>query len=352
MRKKRKKIGLLFVLIVYIFISPEKEGKIFRILPQWIIDKNDDIAADINKEDAYIPFKMGNIFGYFTEKGKVTLRDKIFYGVTQTDDYFINYSSITDQLVIIDNNGEFVNSVSTTGYPYFHSDRLFMISTNRKKISEINLEGDVLWENENLSELTSLDANGENVIAGYVNGDVIIVNPENKVEKMFKPDLSRINTVYSTGISDNSEYAAVISGVEPQYMLLFRKNHDKYTRIFSYQFVSSLRHSRITDFTHDNKYLYFGSQNTFYCYDIEKRKLNKIPVDDRLIKVSYIKEHDLFCLISNDAGEEYRVSISSPDGRMFYDSSFSAERIYMKNYGENLYIGVDDEIYSVKLSTE
>jgi hypothetical protein len=351
MRKKRKKIGLLFILIVYIFISPEKEGRIFKILPQWIIDKNDSVTAD-KKGDADIPFKMGNIFGYFNKEGKVTLRDKVFYGVTQTDDYFINYSSITDQLVIVDSKGEFVNSVPTTGYPYFHNDRLFLISTNRKKISEINLEGDVLWENENLSEVTSLDANGEYVIAGYVNGDVIIVNPDNNVEKMFKPDLSRINTVYSTGLSDNSEYAAVISGVEPQYMLLFRKNHDKYTRIFSYQFVSSLRHSRITDFTYDNKYLYFGSQNTFYCYDIEKRKLNKIPVNDRLIKVSYIKEHDIFCLISKDEGSDYGVLISSSDGRIFYDSSFSAEQIYMKNDADKLYIGIDDKIYSVKLGTE
>ncbi len=191
---------------------------------------------EISEKEKEIPFRMGNLFGYFNPEGVLTYRDRIFYGLAQSDNNFINYSSITDQIVINDNKGDFVNTVATNGYPWFNNNRLFIVSTNRKKVSEITTEGDVLWEDENLSELTSLDSNSSNVIAGYVNGDVIIVDSENQIEKLFKPDLSRINTVYGTGISDNSEYISVISGVEPQYMLLFRKNHDKYTRIFSYQF--------------------------------------------------------------------------------------------------------------------
>ena len=351
MRKKRKKIGLLFILLVYIFISPEREGKIFKIIPQWIIDKNDPVL-EISENEQKVPFKMGSMFGYFSPEGVLAYHDRIFYGLAQSEKYFINYSSITDQIVINDSNGDFINTVTTNGYPWFDKGRLFIVSTNRKKVSEITIEGDVLWEDENLSELTSLDSNSSNAVAGYVNGDVVIVDSENKIEKLFKPDLSRINTVYGTGISDNSEYIAVISGVEPQYMLLFRKNHDKYTRIFSYQFVDNLRYSRLIDFTEDSKYLYFGSFESFYCYNIEKRNLYKIPVNDQLLKVSYIKEYDIFCILSQDFEGEYRTVITYSDGRIIYNSSFSAENIFMKNNSENIYIGVDDKIYSVKLSAE
>ena len=295
---------------------------------------------------------MGSLFGYFSKNGELAYRDRVFYGIAQSDKYFINYSSITDQLVINSSNGEFVNTVAACGYPWFRNDRLFLVSTNRKKVSEINTEGDILWEDENLSELTSLDANKTDVVAGYVNGEVIVVNRENRIDKLFKPDLSRINTVFGTGISDSSEYIAVISGIEPQYMLLFRKNHDKYTRIFSYQFVDNLRYSRLIDFTDDNRFLYFGSNESFYCYDLEKRNLFKIPVSEKLIKVFYIKEHDLFCVLSRGEGDKYRTIISHSDGRIIYDSSFHAENIYMENDSDTLYIGVDDKIYSVRLGTE
>ena len=350
MRKKRKKIGLLFILLVYLLVSPEKGGGGFKIVPRWIIDKNDTVNEQA--DGSSIPFKIGNSFGYFNEEGELAYLDKIFYGIAQSEKYFINYSSISSQIVINNNRGEFVNTVSANGYPWFRNGRLFLVSTNRKKVSEITVEGDLLWSDENLSEITSLDSNSSHAAAGYVNGDVIIVGPDYSIEKLFKPDLSRINTVYGTGISDDSEYIAVISGIEPQYMLLFRKNHDEYTRIFSYQFVDSLRYSRLIDFTEDNKYLYFGSFESFYCYDIEKRNLYKIPVNDKLIKVSYIKKYDLFCILSGNDRGDYRILITYPDGRSVYDSSFSAEKIYMKNDSGNIYIGVDDKIYSVNLNAE
>ena len=351
MRKKRKKIGLLFILLIYIFVSPGKEGKAFKIHPQWIIDKNTGINNEADSSNT-VPYKMGGTFGYFNADGELIYRDKIYYGLAQTDKFFINYSSITDQIVINNNTGDFVNTVFTSGYPWFKNERLFIVSTNRKKLSEISVEGDLLWEDENLSEVTSLDSNAEDVIAGYVNGDVVIVDSEKKIDKLFKPDLSRINTVYGAGISENSDYIAVISGIEPQYMLLFRKNHDKYTRIFSYQFVNNLRYSRLIDFTEDNKYLYFGSLDTFYCYDIEKRNLYKIPVNEMLIKVSYIKEYDTFCLLSQNSKNDYRTVICYSDGRIIFDSKFKADSIYMENESDNLFIGVDDKIYSVMLKSE
>ena len=351
MRKKRKKIGLFFILLVYIFISPEKEGRIFKIVPQWIIDRNDSVNEQADSSSV-IPFKIGSFFGYFNNKGELTYRDKVFYGVAQSEKNFINYSSITDQIVINDSKGDFENTVSANGYPWFRGDRLFVVSTNRKKVSEITIDGDLLWEDENLSEITSLDSNSSTAAAGYVNGDVIVVDSDYSIEKLFKPDLSRINTVYGTGISDNSEYIAVISGIEPQYMLLFRKNHDEYTKIFSYQFADNLRYSRLIDFTEDNRYLYFGSFESFYCYDIEKRNLYKIPVNDKLIKVSYLKEFDLFCILSGNGGRDYRIVLTYSDGRKLYDSSFSADEIYMKNDSDTVYIGVDDKIYSVKLIAE
>ena len=351
MRKKRKKIGLIFILLVYILVSPEREGRIFRIIPQWIINRNDSVS-EASKDSRVIPFRMGNIFGYFSKEGKLTYKDTVFYGVAQNDEKFINYSSITDQIVINDSRGDFLNTVSTNGYPLFRNDRLFVVSTNRKKISEISLDGEQLWSDENLSEITSLDSNSSSVVAGYVNGDVMTVNQDYKIDRLFKPDLSRINTVYGTGISDNSEYIAVISGIEPQYMLLFRKNHDKFTKIFSYQFVNNLRYSRLIDFTDDNKYLYFGSNKTFYCYNIEKRNLYKIPSAEKLIKVSYIHDRDIFCILSSDSGDVYRTVIAYSDGRIIYDNSFSAENIYMKNDSDNIYIGVNDKIYSVKIGIE
>ena len=337
--------------MVYIFISPEKEGGIFKIVPQWIIDRNDAVN-ELADSSSSIPFKTGSLFGYFNSSGELTYRDKVFYGVAQSENHFINYSSITDQIVINDSKGDFVSTVSANGYPWFRNGRLFLVSTNRKKVSEITVEGDLLWEDENLSEITSLDSNSSTVAAGYVNGDVIVVDSSYGIEKLFKPDLSKINTVYGTGISDDSEYIAVISGIEPQYMLLFRKNHDEYTKIFSYQFADNLRYSRLIDFTEDSRYLYFGSSESFYCYDIEKRNLNKTAISEKLIRVSYIKEYDLFCILSGDGIKNYRVELIYSDGRSLYDNSFSADEIYMKNNSGNIYIGVDDKIYSVELSAE
>ncbi len=352
MRKKRKKIGLLFILTVYILLSPENEGGVLKFLPDWIIDIDDKVTDNSAGKEA-IPFKLGSVFGYFDKKGRLTLKDRVFYGLTQTDDYYINYSSIADQIVLNSSKGEFLKGIKTSGYPYFLKDRLFLISTNRKKISEVTVDGDLLWEDENLSEITSIDASADNVITGYVNGDVVIADSGKKVEKLFKPDLSRINTVYGVGISDDSEYISVISGIEPQYMLLFRKKHGEYSRIFSYQFVKDLRFSRIIGFTEDSRYLYFGSTNTFYCYNLEKRKLDRISVGEKLIKVLYYKKEDVFCILSTgEKANNYRVTVTYSDGRILFENSFDAEDVYFDMAEENLFIGADEKIYSVKLNME
>ena len=349
MRKKRRKISLLVLLFLYILLAPEKENYALKILPAWSSDLK--IENNIDK-NTLIPFRLKKEFGYISSSGNISYINEIFYNVTQNNNYFINYSTITDNLIINRNDGSFVTNLKTDGFPFFIDERLFVVSANSKRVSEWNIDGNNLFTFENESELTSCDANKNIFIIGTVDGSVTVIDKEKKAEKLLKPELSRINAVYGIAVSDNSDFIAMITGIDPQYMIIMKKKNNKYNRFYTYQFADNLRYSRYISFFNNDRYLCFESSKIFYCFDFFSKKLNKIDLSATITNIEYISSLNFFAVTTKmDDGKSDFIFID-PACQKLYSKTIFSDFNYIAGSGDRVLFGSDQTIFAVDFIKE
>ena len=343
MKKKRRKISLLVLLIFYILLAPEKENYALKILPAWSSDLK---IADNADENSLIPFRLKKEFGYISASGNISYINEIFYNVTQNNNYFINYSTITDNLIINKNDGSFLTNLKTDGFPFFIDERLFVVSANSKRISEWSIDGNDLFTFENEEEITSCDANKDIFIIGTVDGTVTIADKEKKAEKLFKPELSRINAIYGITISDNSDFIAIITGIDPQYMIIMKKKNNQYNKFYTYQFADNLRHSRYISFFNNDRYLCFESNKIFYCFDFFSKKLNKTELSGTITNIQYINSLNLFAVTSAIEGVKSDFILIDPTCKNIYTKTILSDFSYIGNSEERILFGSDQTIFA------
>ena len=351
MKKKRKKISLLLVVFVYILAVPEKESSIVKIIPSWNspVSLHNDASFDTA---SLIPFRAGRYFGFFDKNGKFSLLREVFYNSTQSRNYFINYSNVSENLVLNKHDGSFVSNIRASGYPFFINERLFTVSHNSRIISEWNTQGDQLFSYESESEITSADANDNTFVAGFVDGTIIIVENGGKVEKLMKPEMSRINSVYGIAISEDSGHIAIISGIDPQYMMLMRKKNNQYIRVFTHRFDNNLRRARYIEYTGQDRYLAFENSNIFNCYDTLTGKIYESRFDGEIKNIHYIDEKGFFVIVTSGTGGDSEIHFVFPDGKRFYNKKIAFSDVFLESHNERLFLGNETAIYSADILSE
>lgn len=348
-KKQNKKLLYVLLLLVYFLVAPEIENRQITIIPAWRTSiETLSEASDVKNGDV-IPFMIDKAFGSFNESGKIVYKDSIDYNTTQTDLKFINYSRVSDNFVINKYDGSFISTIKETGFPLFINDRLFVFSQNSKIVSEWDIKGKKLFDYESESEITSCDVNGETFIAGFVDGSIIIRDEGAVFAKLVRPEISRINTVYGVAISADSNYIAIISGIDSQYIFLMAKKNKEYDQIYIYQFPDELRYSRYISFSGDGKYLYFEGGSTFYCYDILAKKLSSLDVEKQISEINYIEELGFFVMTAESENDSPFFYIVYPDCKILYTKSFTSGYYFVSNKENRIFIGSKDNIYAVDI---
>ena len=132
--KKRFYVILFFVLLIgYILFSPQQLKKELLILPSWISGIEESTFGG-NSGDS-LPFRLDSVLGYFSSDGRILYSENISDRAAVSDDFFVNYSTVSRNLVLQDVNGEIIGSIHTEGLPFFIGKRFFTVSPGIKGIA-------------------------------------------------------------------------------------------------------------------------------------------------------------------------------------------------------------------------
>jgi len=218
------------VLILYIFLAarPIPEEAVFK--PRWITSMESNFPILLGNSSAsdsaeLIPFRIGDRFGYAGDAGKFTVNQMRKGYISQSESYWAEYEAVPSSIQVMNPQNEAVLSIEKPkGYPLFLNKRIFIVGSDQNSLTAIGPKGEKLWTYDFPAQITCIDANGDYVLAGTLDGAVELLDNSGKpVFTPFEPGGSRLSVIFGCALSRDASRLAIISGIDNQRFLLLER---------------------------------------------------------------------------------------------------------------------------------
>lgn len=266
---------------VYYFISPQRvsrEG--FFVAAKEIRTSNDLNVTKI--AGPFVPIKISEKLAYlgheFVLANLVSTDERLSF----SNVYYAVYNSESQGFTVFDATGKEIVTIQSEGVPMIFGDRIFSVDHVAGLIKSYSTSGEVLWSYSMGSYVTSLHANEELTVFGGLNGYVTLLNSQGEMVYEYRPSGSASEIIYGTAVSPDSQYFAIVSGLDPQRFLLFRKGSRTYTPVYhrdlKQQFVQPVR----IKFSDKSNLVLYEEPGFLNGYHIGKQQAFSLPIDGKL----------------------------------------------------------------------
>ncbi len=338
-RRYRFIFGSLAVLAYLIFL-PRDLAPALTLMPQSRFQL--DNPAD-PQGAALIPFSNGLYAGFISEQGNPVYTEEVRYGAAVSESGLINYDSISSRLVLKDSSGGISALVDTRGYPFYSGARLFVLSTDRLRLKEISVEGDILWEHSFPSMITTCTADKKRLLVGLLSGTFVFVDSGGSVYYEYSPERGRISAAYGGALDNEGTGAMVIAGTSPQAAALLEEHAGQFQERFVLPLDSDLRRNIQLGFLLDNFYS-IEQEDGFLLFDTLSLSSKKISLSGRIWQMKGLEEGRLVAVLARN--EEFELSlhgaVSEYRGALKLPGSFSHADLEVR--GNRLYLFLDDAV--------
>ena len=345
-------------IVLYIFLAAHPLGKEYCFSPDWKINvnaKSENPETEVSTEEIplneqLLHFKLGQTIGYFTKDGKIALSESFPAKASISDAYFSLYNSEAQNISFYNNRGHKAGIISSSGFPFFEEDRIFMFLPGGCSFSYCNSNGNVEWTCESTIPITAFSSNKNFVSAGYADGSIkVMENRTGKVEISFAPGGSDNPVLLGLDISPDGEYVASISGLNKQRFVLAHKEENQ-PKILFHTFLSSDLHRRtFVKFSNDGQKVFYNYENHLGIYDLQKQKNYSIRIESKILSME--ETDDLFFLLGKK-DNVYTVYIIERTNVLEGSFSFEADSAFIKTCDNYLFTGKDDTISRITISKE
>jgi len=345
--KKRTALSfiIIIILILYIFLASRTIGKEYHFSPVWVRDlQKAELSAFSEKED-YIGFQLGSIFGYFSLDGDIIYLNKSLYRTALGRDIFFNYSNKPQNLVARDLEGRIQFSIDRRGYPVILRNRIFVISEEGNGISEWDREGNMLWEHWYVSLITSIDVNKENLLLGFLNGSIELIDGEGKSIYQYVPEHSRIKAVYGCALSEDSTVLALVSGIDPQRLTILENKEDTFRVIDSRITDTAFRRTMFMRFI--GGYLFIEGSESINYLEVGRKDLYSVPIHGGLRAVKYDNAGKYY-IFSESEGNTWLQAIESPMYQIA-ETKIEGAPVFIENRDSIIFLGIGYKLMRIDL---
>ena len=339
--KKRFILIIFFLsLIVYLTFFPHQLKKELIFIPSWAVSID---SGEIIESTDPVPFMFDSRLGYFSGNGRVLFSEDVAFNAAVSKDLFINYSSVSKSLVLQDSTGGIIGTIETEGLPFFIKERLFVISPDRMSVMEYDYEGRLKLTISPGSLITSIDAGSEVVVAGLLNGEVVVYrdSPE-PVFRYYSTD-SRYSISYACAVNDDGSRIAAVTGLYPQQLICFELRNEEYIPVFRKEATEVFRRNLLLDYSDDGKLLYMENSEGLEVYSTATFLKEDIVMAGEIRKALFTGVKNMSFIVSSEEDSSLlRVYRSDLGG--VADFNFPSGDIYFYPAGNCFYVGADGRI--------
>ncbi len=340
------KLSFLLILAYIVLLGRPLERE-YSLEPGWVSDLRGEGAVSTSEPDG-VPFRFSGHFGYFSPQKAVIFHDNILYGTALDRQGFINYSSINSALVLQSPEGMVSGRLEVTGYPYFTSGRRFILNSDGTALSEMNQEGAILWTFRFSSMITDVSASRTSVAVGTLNSGIRMLDTSGTEIFSYKPDFGKINTVYGTALNSDDSSILVISGLEPQKLLLFSKKSSGYRIVYSRNLENEYRFQRQCGFSSDGSFAYFDNGSYLSVLNTVRRQIKEFPVGGTLQHAVIPGLHDLV-FTSARIGDVISFSGFDFNGERIFNYTSRGRDSFLTRDTSGIYSGAGEYLFKLDM---
>jgi hypothetical protein len=355
MNEKRTALNVVIVAILslgYYLLSAQPLGKELVLSPTWAtaVKVSDASAMTSRKEgdDEYYPFRLGDQFGYVGSGGHLLFAQAVQHSVALSEGAYANYPSDPSSLSFSSPDGKKVVEAKTRGYPFFAGSRRFVVSSDSGAVSEYDSTGARLWRREFPCVVTAADFSADRGVVGMLDGEIEVVGPKGELVFPYRPGGSRVEAIYGAAISSDGRLVALVSGLDPQRLIVLERRADEYATLYHRDLDSEFRGPVRVTFTKDSRYLFLEQKGSVAVLDTAGNSFSSLPVSGDLSTIETEPYGDLFLALSKKDRDWSLAGFRLPSTSTL-SIPFSAFQAFLFQKGEAIYLGIDGKILRVDM---
>ena len=116
------------VVLAYTFFAIKPLSKEIHFATKWTVDCNKPSPdSDKTEPSQYIPFKLGQNAGFFTEDGQIAQAFTFPYKIAISPDDYCIYGTSDKSLKLVSKEGKQKKELKMQGFPFFQKGRKFLM---------------------------------------------------------------------------------------------------------------------------------------------------------------------------------------------------------------------------------
>jgi hypothetical protein len=352
-RKKRPARVFLVALlatVLYFILFPYPLGREIVAVPVWAVPVPPAGTVTAPEGSVPAPFRLGDLFGFAARDGGFLHVEKVLFRVALSRRHFINYTRLGTNWILENERGGRVLSFSGYGYPLLSGDggRIFIVKADLSGLIEVDRNGDPLWSRDFPSLMTSISVQKERLLVGLLSGSMLVLDAKGDPLFESSPGGSRIPGIFGVALSPNGNLLASISGIDPQYLTVLRRERSTYAVLERTTTGTDFRREARIQFSSDSRYLLLEGKNAAGLFDPESRQLSWIDLKGTLAGASFPGQGRYAAFASRDGGAVH-LEILSPFMAPLFSETFPAQQLFLGEIDGQLLLGLDGRLLRIDL---
>nr|AGS53341.1 hypothetical protein [uncultured bacterium contig00014] len=340
--------------IVYIFVAARPISEETILKPRWItsLESNYPIGLGdyVTEDEELIPFQLGDRYGYLGEDGQAVINQIRRAYVSLSENYWAEYEAQPSSVQVMNPMNENVMTIEQAkGYPLFLDDRVFMVGAEQNSLTAINQRGEEFWTHDFPAPITCIDAAGGYVLAGTLDGALILLNSSGYPVFSFEPGGSRLSVILGCALSRDASRLAIISGINDQRFLFLERAGDTYRVVYHEFLTNGFRRPVHVGFVNNDSKVAFEREGGLGIYDISYRTSISLPMDGEIAFLDNSgSDRFLFVITSQGPKQKRLITIRYP-GIIVSEAPFMSDNAFFTRRDNKIYLGGDLSIMSFEL---
>ncbi len=361
-RSLHRLLVLLAGALFYLLLFPVPTRKELAIDRRWAATVTAEAplaAAATGSLADSIPFAFPDAFGYLDQEGALRFRAPVSYGVAISEEGFVSYGRVPEQLVIQQPDGRYQATVAVAGYPYYAGGQLYVTDGGGSVVDCYEASGNHLWTIELPGSVSVIDGQDGFGAVGMLAGGVAVVQSDGRQLTVDGTGNSFATVVYGIAVDAAEGRVAAATGPTDPAVVVYARQEERMVPTLRIDLESTPGGPIVLEFVNGGEELVVDDGESARIISSEDGSSVTVPLSNQLRVVSENRNGLMVALSRSNAPDPQR-GFRTPAELVFFDAPgsvpvrtvFAADHTFLHVAAEGSVLGLDGRVLRFRVGSE